>query len=235
MSSYLNKSRIKKVYGYERYQPQYVQVAINELGTTEIIEISRRKIDRQFYFLPGKKEYSTINTASYYTGEYEENISLVSLNVTQSTVTFATPFSFKPVVTIEILTSSNDLYNVNNFIKNITINGFDINFSSQFSGSFKYRAIYAANYPIIAERLPLLPSSYYTASAGSTSLNNSSTATITYSNLYETPTELFLGVEDSGNNMGQVFPQLSSSLTLTSTVVDISSQTDSILNFIVAK
>lgn len=235
MSSYLNKSRIKKVYGYERYQPTYIQVTIDEFGNTETLEISKLKIDRQYYLLPGKKEYSTISTASYFSGEYEENISLISSIVTQSTVTFATPFSSKPIIAIEILTSSNNLYNVNNFIKNVTVNGFDISFSSEFSGSFKYRAIYATNYPIIAERLPILPSNFYTASAGIVSLNNSSTTAITYSNLYVTPTDLFLSVEDNGNNTGQVFPQLSSSLTLTSAVVDISSQTDSILHFIVTK
>ena len=235
MSSYLNKSRTKKVYGYERYQPKYIQVAIDEFGTIETLEISKLKIDRQFYLFPGKKEYSTSPTASYFLGEYQENIFAISSFTTQSNVTFATPFSSKPIVTIEMLTSSNNLYNINNFVKNVTVNGFDVCFSSEFSGSLQYRAIYAANYPIMAERLPLLPSSYYTASAGTVALNNSASATITYASLLTTPTNVFLEIEDSGNNLGQVFPSLIGSLTNTSASIDVSSQTDSILNFIVVK
>lgn len=235
MSSYLNKSRIRKVYGYQRYEPKNTQVVIDENGTVQTIDISKIKIDRQFYLMPGKKEYATLPTSSFFSGEYLEDIFSVSSFATASSITFSTPFSSKPIVTIEFLTSSNNLYNISNFVKNITTAGFDIQYSSEFSGSFVYRAVYAANYPIIVERLPRLSSNYYTASAGTASLNNSDNSTITYNSLLGDPTELFLGLEDGGTNLSQVYPSLFGSLSTTTASINISSQTDSTLNFIVVK
>jgi hypothetical protein len=155
--------------------------------------------------------------------------------VTASSILFPTSFSSKPIVTVEILTSSNNLYNISTFIKNITVNGFDIQFSSNFSGSLKYRAIYAVNYPVVVERLPLLPTNFYTASAGTVHLNNSDSSNITYNTLYGNPTDLFLTIEDNGNNTGQVYPSVYGTIDVTSSVVKVSSQTDSTLNFIVVK
>ncbi len=134
--------------------------------------------------------------------------------------------------------SSNDLENVNLYVDSISTTNFTVRFSSEFSGSIRYRAIYNSTYPAIVERTPLFPSSYYTASAGVVSLLNEDQKVITYPTVGGTPTELFLTAKDANvNDTAQVFVTMSlgTSIGGTSSDISVSAPLSNQINFIVAK
>ena len=139
------------------------------------------------------------------------------------------------ILTVEINDSTNNLQNVSFFLKNVSETSFNVEFSSQFSGSIKYRAIYSSTYPAIVERTPDLPLNYFTASAGTSLINNESSKTITYAALPEAPTSLFYSLEDTGNNLSQVTLELSGGINSTTSNINISNSTVSNINFIVTK
>jgi len=233
MTWLLNKKRYKKSYNYERYEPKYETVKFSDESIL-IIDKTRFSIDRQYYLTPAPiYSLSGSNSAEYPIGEYEEYTYSFSSFTTGSTISFLTSFTNKPIVCIEILSSSNGLQNVSHFVKNINTTGFGIEFSSEFSGSIKYRAIFSSTYPAIVERTPDLPASFYTASAGTFYVDNSSNANITYSALPTTPTNIFISPEDVGNNLSQVNLEVSGSVNVSSSTINISSNTVSYINFIV--
>lgn len=235
MNWLLNKGRYKKIYSYERYEPRLQNVSFSD-GTVSSIDVTKFIVDRQYYLIPGPLFFiSSSGEVIYPTGEYEEQTYSFSSFSTGSSLSFLNSFSAKPIVSVEILSSSNSLQNVSYFLKNISSTGFNIEFSSEFSGSVKYRAIYSSTYPAIVERTPENPSSFYTASAGAFFVGNDSTANITYDALPSTPTNIFISPEDTGNNLSQVSLEVTGSVNVSSSTINISSNTNSYINFIVVK
>lgn len=238
MASSINKNRFKKTYGYERVTPAFANVLI--AGTTQSITIDRNiiKVDRQFYLLAEPIETSYTPPTPPGAGEYEEDNYDISSFIETQTITFTTPFSSTPIVVAQTNTSTNDLYNVNLFIDSVSNTDFTVRFSSAFSGSIRYRAIYNSTYPAIVERLPLFPGSFYTASADIVSLTNEDQKTITYPSLGAAPTELFLTPQDASNDdTAQVFVTMSlgTSIGNTSSDITVSTPLSNQINFIVAK
>lgn len=230
-----NKSRLRRTYGYERYEPRPQTIFFND-GTTQIIDLTRFSIDRQYYLLAGPIQFNSSSGSSALPfGEYEEFTYNFSSFSTGSLISFSTPFTVKPILTAEINSSTNNLQNISFFLKNVTTSSFNIEFSSQFSGSITYRAIYSSTYPAIVERIPDAPASFFTASAGTLLINNESSKTITYAALPGAPTGLFYSLEDIGNNLSQVALELSGAIDTTSSNINLSSNTVSNINFIVTK
>ncbi len=238
MVSSINKNRFKKTYGYERVTPALANVLI--AGTTESILIDRNiiKVDRQFYLLAEAIDSSyTIPTPSTF-GEYEEDDYDVAAFSEVETITFTTPFSSTPIVVAQTNVSTNDLYNINLYVDSVSNTDFTVKFSSAFSGSIRYRAIYNSSYPTVVERTPLFPGTYYTASADIISLTNEDQKTITYPSLGAAPTELFLTPQDASNDeTAQVFVTMSlgTSIGNTSSDITVSTPLSNQINFIVAK
>jgi hypothetical protein len=230
-----SKSRLRRTYGYERYEPRPETIVYND-GTTRLIDLTKFSIDRQYYLLAGPIQFNSSSSSSTLPfGEYEEFTYAFSSFATGSSISFLTPFTVKPILTVEINDSTNNLQNVSFFLKNVSETSFNIEFSSQFSGSIKYRAIYSSTYPAIVERTPDMPLNYFTASAGTSLINNESSKTITYAALPEAPTSLFYSLEDTGNNLSQVALELSGNINSTTSNINISSNTVSNINFIVTK
>jgi hypothetical protein len=231
--AYINQNRFKKTYGYKRAIPVYATVTIDDAGTTIEINRNQIKVDRQFYLLP---EAIDAAFTGFQTGEYEEDDFVVTASVDSVTITFATPFTSTPIVVASPNTSSNNLHNINLFVDSVSTTQAILKFSANFSGSLRYRAIYASSYPARVQRTPLFPGSYYDAAAGTILTSNESSTTVTYPNIGGSPTDAFLTAQDYNNNeTAQVNVELASSLGLTSTTVSISSPLSNQINFIVVK
>jgi hypothetical protein len=236
MSTYFNKNRFKKVYGYERVAPRFATVVLSLTESIEV-DISRIKVDRQPYYLAEAINASFGGGSAYFTALYEEDVYEVSAFANSATLVFSVAFTDTPILTVETNDDGLKLNNVNLYIDSVSSTGATVKFSAPFSGSITYRAILGL-YPALVERTPLLPGSYYTASAGTVLFANESEKTITYNALGVTPTDLFVTPYDYYNTeTAQVHATLSNGTSIgnTSSQVDISSPMSNQINFLVVK
>ena len=131
-----------------------------------------------------------------------------------STVTYPTEFTGVPIVVISELSSANgdSSQNVNVFLSASNPSDFTVKFSSQFTGSLVYRAVYD---PIpgtlrVVERAPRYTASYtrFVAKEAAT-LTNTNTADITFNDFGDDTAENFVTFLDKlGNGQADIWPNI---------------------------
>ena len=128
------------------------------------------------------------------------------------TVSFSQPFTDKPFVVITELSSANSLQNVNAFLAGtVNQNEFTVKFSSEFQGSFVYRAVYepAPETLRIVERKPRYPNAFARFTATSVALINNNSVDITFNNFGDDTAENFVTFYDNnGNGQADIWPNI---------------------------
>lgn len=225
-----NPRRKKKVYTFGRSQPQQVV-----RSGDEYFDLARTEQSYPFYELFGSVAAFPTGSAIVVTGEYDESI-VTFANTDTANITFNVTFTSTPVVAVSLIPNGNGLENVAATIASVTTTGCTVNLSAPFGGKLLYRAIYAAVYPAIVERVVVSSSFYYTASAGTSDLAAGENFLASYSSLGAAPTDMFITVEDrnvSGDGMVAVVQ--TGSYGLTSTQVSLSAPITDRVHYIVVK
>jgi hypothetical protein len=149
----------RKVYGYQNNKPQMVSVVDSITQTTYSLDLNKTLRHRDFFIIQGLNSGSqTLTTESaFVTAEYDEGLFHFSSITDHGTGSFNFTFSSLPIVVLSVESASLYGGGVNLFGGNITTSGFTFATSAPFSGSIRWRAIYATSYPAVC-------SSSYTAS-----------------------------------------------------------------------
>lgn len=230
-----NRGRFKKVVGYERYKSPIVTAVINTI--TRSFWSNNLAVHRDFYLIEdhlGLSVATSSSEPSYPTGEYEEDLVWFD-NETAVLKVFASPFTATPVVTLEVQPASG-YENINCFFELIDDSTIIVGTSAPFSGSIKYRAIYGATYPVIVQRSPLLPSMYYTASAGKVSVVSSNTFTGSFASFGSVPSDVFVtGYDIIGNGTANVGFIPTNTFDDTAVSGDLSSYLTNVIEFMAVK
>lgn len=225
-----NPRRKKKVYTFGRSQPQQV-VRSGE----EYFDLARTEQAYPFYGLFGPNAAFPTGSAIVVTGEYDES-TITFANTDTGTITFNVTFTSAPVVAVSLIPNGNGLENVVATISSVTTTGCNVSLSAPFGGKLLYRAIYAAVYPAIVERVTASASFYYTASAGTSDLSIGDNFLASYTSLGATPTDMFITVEDRNVSGDAVVAVVETgSYGLTSTQVSLSAPITDRVHYIVVK
>ena len=144
--------------------------------------------------------------------EKVENIGAVETGGTK-TVTYPTAFAGSPIVVISELSSANgdSSQNVNVFLSASNLNNFTVKFSSQFTGSFVYRAAYDPSPGTlrVVERKPRYPNAFTRFTVKQTALTASNTTDITFNDFGDDTAENFVTFfDDSGNGQADIWPNI---------------------------
>lgn len=226
----------RRVYGYQNSKPQLVEVIDTQTSVTRSIDLNKTIRHRDYYIVDG----ITANFAPFVppvpppTGslaEYDEGIVEVNTSAFVYAGNFNFTFSDNPIIALSIEDAALHGGNLNVFGISLNTSQFTFSFSSDFSGSIRYRAINAPTYPAY------VTSAYtasITASAGTASPGGLSYYTASFSALPSTPfsfreTPWYLGLNVSQGPDVATFPQTSSSVGATS---EFSSELQSTMHFI---
>ena len=144
--------------------------------------------------------------------EKVENVGAVETGGTK-TVTYPTAFAGSPIVVISELSSANgdSSQNVNVFLSASNLNNFTVKFSSQFTGSFVYRAAYDPSPGTlrVVERKPRYPNAFTRFTVKQTALTASNTTDITFNDFGDDTAENFVTFfDDSGNGQADIWPNI---------------------------
>ena len=144
--------------------------------------------------------------------EKVENVGAVETGGAK-TVTYPTAFAGSPIVVISELSSANgdSSQNVNVFLSASNLNNFTVKFSSQFTGSFVYRAAYDPSPGTlrVVERKPRYPNAFTRFTVKQTALTASNTTDITFNDFGDDTAENFVTFfDDSGNGQADIWPNI---------------------------
>lgn len=178
-------------------------------NTTKSLDFQKIIRDRDCFLIAGNVElvFSPPDAAP---AEYIETTWSMGAITTSEVVTFPTPFSANPIVSINLTPlSSGPEYdtNVAYWVTDITTTTFTANFSSRFRGAIVYRAVNITfpnifSYPIYVQRLPASPGSYGWVSAASMSLNYQSAITMSWAALPTAPEFFTANPVGSSSSLG---------------------------------
>lgn len=223
----------RKVYGYQNTKPELVAVVDISTSTTRSIDLNKTIRHRDFYFIDGitaNYEVTVAPTGSLL-AEYDEG--LVNVNTTNLSYTgnFNFTFSNTPIIVLSIENAALYGNNLNVFGFSVDASQFSFGFSSDFSGSIRYRAINAASYPAYATSVY---TASITASAGTALPGGLSYYTASFAALLSTPfsfkeTSWMLGTNIAQGPDVSIITQTSSSTEATS---EFSSELQSTIHFI---
>lgn len=144
--------------------------------------------------------------------EKVENVGAVETGGTK-TVTYPAAFAGSPIVVISELSSANgdSSQNVNAFLSGIEINNFTVKFSSQFTGSIVYRAVYDPSPGTlrVVERKPRYPNAFTRFIAKEVTLANNNAVDITFNDFGDDTAENFVTFFDSYvNGQADIWPNI---------------------------
>ena len=230
-----NRNLWRKIYpvGSPRRAPATVNLVDPKTNTSYSLDLQQTIRHRDYFqirqFLSGPLVISPI------LGEYDEGLATF-LNTTSSIVSFNFVFSGQPVVVLTMESASiQNTSNVQLFGANFNNSKFIARTSAPFSGTIRYRAMYAASYPSYFTSSFAPASGTFRASAGSVAGNGTSFVTASWASLNNTPTVYFespfgLDVTDTVSDVS-LTPE---NITNSGTPVDASAPigTGSLVNFI---
>lgn len=223
----------RRVYGYQNTKPQLVEVVDVASATTRSIDLAKTLRHRDFYYIDGiTANYipsippPPIPTGSF--AEYDEGIIFVNTNAFSYMGNFNFTFSNNPIVVLSIEDALPGTENVNLFGINPGVSNFTFGFSSDFSGSIRYRAIYSPTYPALATSSFTASMS---ASAGSVNPGGLAYYTASFAALPLAPFEVrqTIWVEDALGEDVAFITQVSSSSEISS---DLSSEFSKTVHYI---
>lgn len=214
-----HRARFRKIYPFGQSRPPDVRSFI-DAATNVTKSLDFQRIHREY-------PYNTI--ATYLSTSWVTSGSSIQFleateqftNKSSYTVTFSTPFggtpylAFAPSQSQFTGTDGQETPNVAWWVTGLSSTGFTANFSAPFTGKITYRGVYSpTGYPVYVNRNTDLPSSYAWVSAGSASLSNQSSVSMSFDPLPSLPE--YLNYNPVGNasdelNIGQTIWAISNS------------------------
>lgn len=168
--------------------------------------------DYPYYSVPTYISTSWSGSSPITYAEYLEATEAFS-NSTSYSVVFSTPFAGTPYLAFAPSQSQfsgsdgQETPNLAWWVTGLTSTGFTANFSAPFTGQITYRGAHTTgSYPIYVQRSTDLPGSYAWVSAGSASLSNQSSVSMSYAALPSLPEYLNynpVGTSSDELNIGQ--------------------------------
>ncbi len=229
MSNPNSRQRIRRVYGYQRAQPQTIVLTDVKLGNSRSLDAGSLMIHRDFFIINAASG-SIYNAPPVIFAEYDEDLISFNWEDTASD-TFNITFSNTPIVVLTMESTVLGLENVQPYVLSYTTNTLTIGVSALYSGSVRYRAIYSPTYPCVVQRNILEPTLYYNASAGTINPAGTSNFSSAYTPLQVgPPTDFFMSSYGSG---GQADLNIvSSSYDLTTVQGELSSHFNESINYL---
>ena len=126
-------------------------------------------------------------------------------------INFSPLFPGYPIVVISELSSSDNSQNVNVFFKDVTNSKIILGFSTPFSGSFVYRAVYDPSPGTlrVVERKPRYPNAFTRFLAETATLTDTNSVDITFNDSGDDTAENFVTFFDSsGNGQADIWPNI---------------------------
>lgn len=227
MSNPNSRQRIRRVYGYQRTQPQTI-VLTDNTGNSRTLPAGSLLLHRDFFIVNAPSGSSGLIPSDY--AEYDEDLILFNWQ-DEATDTFNITFTGNPIVVLSMETTALGLENVQPYILSYNTSGLTIGVSALYSGSVRYRAIYSPTYPCVVQRNILEPGLYYNASAGTINPAGASNFSSAYTPLQiGPPTSFFMSSYGSG---GQADLNIvSSSYDLTTVQGELSSHFNESINYL---
>lgn len=224
-----NKNSWKKVYGYNSHKPRETTIIDTANSVTYSLDLNKTLRHRDFFIIKGLTSgaFEAPPPVPAEVTEYDEGVVHFAGISDVGTGSFNFTFSGSPYVVLTIESSALYGNNLNVWGESLSTAGFTFGLSAPFTGSIRYRAIYAETYPAY------VTSAYtasITASAGTYSAVVESFYTASFAALPST-TSLFLNTAwgTTGQQDVALQPQVSSSAQAT---VEFSSPTTSTIYFI---
>jgi hypothetical protein len=216
-----NRAKYRKVYPYGNTRRPDVRSFVDAItNTTKSLDFQKVLRDRSFYSAPTylSTSWAVSGAVSYATFlEATETFT----NQTSYAVVFSTPFAGTPYLAFEPSqsqfsgTDGQETPNVAWWVTGLTSSGFTANFSAPFTGKITYRGVYTTgSFPIYVNRSTDLSGSYAWVSAGSSSLSNQSSLSMSFGALPSFPEYLNynpVGSSSDELNIGQTIVAVSNS------------------------
>lgn len=214
-----HRARFRKVYPFGQSRPPDVRPFVD----------AATNVTKSFDFQRILREYPYNSVPTYLSTTVSGGISYATFleateqftDQTSYTVTFSTPFSgtpylaFAPSQSQTTGTDGQETPNVAWWVTGLSSTGFTANFSAPFTGKITYRGVHTTgSYPIYVNRDTDLPGSYAWVSAGSASLSNQSSVSMSFGALPSLPEYLNynpVGSTSDELNIGQTIWEVSNS------------------------
>lgn len=227
------KNLWRKVYGYQNNKPRVVAVVDPQTSVTYSLDLNKTLRHRDYFIIKSLTSGSITTAASSGSGfsvaEYDEGLVLFSSIADTKTGSFNFTFSNAPIVVLSVESASLYGENLNVYGFSVSTGSFTFGLSAPFTGSIRYRAIYAPSYPALAT------SSFtasITASAGSANPGGLDYYTASFAALPGTPFSFRDTTWDTlGNQDVDVYLQTGTSSSNQATI-DISAPLSSLIHFI---
>lgn len=216
-----HRARFRKVYPYGNTRRPDVRSFVDAItNTTKSFDFQKIQHDYPYYSVPTYLSTSWAMSGGISYATFLEATETFT-NQTSYTVTFSTPFGGTPYLAFAPSQSQfsgsdgQETPNVAWWVTGLTSGGFTANFSAPFTGKITYRGVYTTgSYPIYVNRSTDLSGSYAWVSAGSSSLTNQSSLSMSFAALPSLPE--FLNYNPVGStsdelNIGQTIWAVSNS------------------------
>lgn len=216
-----HRARFRKVYPYGNTRRPDVRSFVDAItNTTKSFDFQKIQHDYPYYSVPTYLSTSWAMSGGISYATFLEATETFT-NQTSYTVTFSTPFGGTPYLAFAPSQSQfsgsdgQETPNVAWWVTGLTSGGFTANFSAPFTGKITYRGVYTTgSYPIYVNRNTDLSGSYAWVSAGSSSLTNQSSLSMSFAALPSLPE--FLNYNPVGStsdelNIGQTIWAVSNS------------------------
>ncbi len=205
-----NRNLWRKVVGYGEAKPRPIIQSFVDAQTSITYSLNLEETFRhRDYFQVIKPFIEIIVSGSSgsigLTGEYDEGVVSYAMNDSvYKTINFNFTFSSSPYVVLSIEDDeNNDTNNVNPYGISFSTSGANIGVSAPFSGTVRYRAIYASSYP--AYITSSFTASVITASAGTVTVPaDASYYATTYATLPAIPSEKYQTAWDATSNTSNI-------------------------------
>jgi hypothetical protein len=216
-----HRARFRKVYPYGNTRRPDVRSFVDAItNTTKSFDFQKIQHDYPYYSVPTYLSTSwAVSGAISYATFLEATETFT--NQTSYEVIFSSPFAGTPYLAFAPSQSQfsgsdgQETPNVAWWVTGLTSGGFTANFSAPFTGKITYRGVYTTgSYPIYVNRSTDLSGSYAWVSAGSSSLTNQSSLSMSFAALPSLPEYLNynpVGSTTDELNIGQTIWAVSTS------------------------
>ena len=194
-----NKNVWRKVVGYGP-QPSPVISSFYDIRAEQSYSLNLQSTVRHRDFFEVEKSPTT-RYIPY--GEYDEGLIFFDFDdITEKTFNFNFEFSSMPVVVLSVDEDTN-FSNINAYGITYSTTGAYIGISAPYSGNIRYRAVYAVKYPCYVKSA--YTTSYFTASAGRTTVSNATGYQSMFGFLPDLPSEKHETAWDPVDNTSNIY------------------------------
>lgn len=215
-----HRARFRKVYPFGQSRPPDIRPFV-DAATNVTKSLDFQRLRREYPYNSVQTYLSTSWTTSGSAATQFLEATEQFTNRTSYTVAFSTPFSgtpylaFAPSQSQFTGTDGQETPNLAWWVTGLSPTGFTANFSAPFTGKITYRGVYSTEaFPVYVNRSTDLSGSYAWVSAGSASLSNQSSVSMSFAALPSLPEQIYynpVGNTSDELNIGQTITSVTNS------------------------